>query len=153
MAKIILNNAIESVNDVEAFRDGYWAKRPDGRLQINQTLLTAVERKTDELEKLSSFAKDGLSKGASVEAGVLDAGLFVEKDYNYSKEITAAFAEKLTALGIDVEAIKTSVKDTVGAKFSGQRFRVFSADEKQKGERVAPTADGSPVPPTVRKGE
>lgn len=152
MSKMILNNVLTSGNETEAFRDGYWAKRPDGRLEIQQTLLAAVETAKEKAEKLASFASDGLRKGASVEVGGLDAGLFIEKDYNYSKEFLAAFSEKLTALGVDVEAIKTSVKDTVGAKYSGQRFRIFDNGEKQKGERVAPSADGSPVPAPEKKG-
>ena len=152
MAKMILNNAIVSGNEVEAERDGWYAKRPDGRLEIQQTLLVAVEAAKAKAEKLAAFASDGLRKGASVAVGALDAGLFIEKNYDYTREINAAFAEKLAALGVDVEAVKASVKETVGAKFSGQRFRIFGADEKQKGDRVAPTVDGSPVPAPV-KGE
>lgn len=152
MAKMILNNVLTSGNETEAFRDGYYAHRPDGRLEIQQTLLAAVEAAKDKAERLSSFASDGLRKGGSVEVGALDAGLFVERDYNYSREFLAAFAEKLTAMGVDVEALKTSVKDSVGAKHSGQRFRIFDTGEKTKGERLAPTVDGSPVPAPEKKG-
>ncbi len=149
MAKAILNNVLVSGNEDEAIRDGWYVKKPDGRIEIQQNALKAFEAAAEKMERLAGILRDGLLKGASVELGGLDAGLFKEKDYNFSREYLAAFAAKLAALGVDVDALKAEAKSVTGSKFSAPRLRVFDVTDKDaapKGERLAPTPDGSPVP-------
>ena len=138
MAKAILNNVLSSGNEVEAVRDGWYVKKPEGQLQITQNTLRAFNAAQDKMEKLAGLVRDGLQKGASVEDGSLDAGLYVERDYNYASAFLAAFEAKLASLNVDVAALKAEVKDKVGAKYSNPRLRVFdpaNKDEKPKGER------------------
>lgn len=139
MAKVILNNVLTSINDEEAFRDGYYAKRPDGRLEIQQTLLEAYAKAKAKLERLHSFAQDALEKGGTVAAGVLDAGIFNEPKKNPN------WRAEFVALGGDPKAVNDKTP-----KYDNHRFRIFAAGEKQDGKRIAPTVDGSPVPPPVK---
>jgi hypothetical protein len=141
MSKVIVNNVIEGVNDVEAHRDGYYAHRPDGRLEIQQTLLVAYLAAVEKLERLHSFAKDALEKGAAVEAGAVEAGIFNEpaKKPNWRAEFVK--------LGGDPKAVNDATP-----KQDNHRFRVFNAGEKQKGTLLAPNADGAPVAPPVKAG-
>ena len=139
MAQVILNNVNGTPNDAEAFRDGYYAKRPDGRLEIQQTLLEAYIKAKAKLEKLHSFAQDALEKGGTVAAGILDAGIFNEpkKAPNWRAEFVK--------LGGDPKAVNDATP-----KNDNHRFRIFPNGEKQDGKRLVPTADGSPVPPPVK---
>lgn len=139
MAQVILNNVNESVNDAEAKRDGYYAHRPDGRLEIQQTLLIAYLAAKAKLEKLHSFAQDALEKGGTIETGLLDAGIFNEpkKSPNWRQEFIAK--------GGDPKEVNDRTP-----KQDNHRFRIFTAGEKQDGTRLAPSADGSPIPPPVK---
>lgn len=141
MSKVIVNNVIAGVNEAEAERDGYYAKRPDGRLVIQQTLLVAYLAAVEKLERLHSFAKDALEKGAAVEVGAVEAGIFSEpsKKPNWRGEFVA--------LGGDPKAVNDRTPKT-----DAHRFRVFVAGEKQKGTLLAPNPDGSPVAPIVKAG-
>lgn len=139
MAQVILNNVNESVNDVEAFRDGYYAKRPNGRLMVTQTLLVAYLAAKAKLEKLHSFAQDAMEKGGDVEQGLLDAGIFNEpkKSPNWRQEFIT--------IGGDPKAVNDRTP-----KQDNHRFRIFDAGEKTKGDRLAPTPNGEPVAPPVK---
>lgn len=139
MAKAILNNVLTSINDEEAFRDGYYAKRPDGRLEIQQTLLEAYAKAKAKLEKLHSFAQDALEKGGTVAAGALDAGIFNEPKKNPN------WRQEFVKLGGNPKAVNDATP-----KQDNHRFRIYNSGEKQDGTRLAPTADGSPVPPPVK---
>ena len=140
MSKVIVNNVLTSENDVnEATRDGYYTHRPDGRLQIQQNLLVAYQAAVAKLERLHSLAKLALEGGASVEDGSLDAAILNEpaKKPNWRSEFVA--------LGGDPKAVNDRTP-----KLDNHRFRIFDTGEKQKGTRLAPTPDGSPVLPPVK---
>jgi hypothetical protein len=139
MSKVIVNNTLDTVNDVEAHRDGYYARRPDGRLLITQEALRAHAAAVAKLEKLHSFIKDALEKGGDVETGDFDAGIFNEpsKKPNWRGEFVK--------LGGDPKAVNDTTPKT-----DAHRLRIFVAGEKQKGERLAPSADGAPVAPVVK---
>ncbi len=151
MAKAILNNVLTSGNEDEAVRDGYYVRKPDGRVQITQKALVAFNAAQDKMERLAGLLRDGLqNKSASVEVGGLDAGLFVEPNYNYDREYLKAFAAKLEELDVDVDALKKSVKDEAGKKKSNPRLRVWDTvnDKTPKGERTAPVDEAiKPVAP------
>lgn len=136
--KAIINNVLTSGNEVAADR-GYYAKRPNGRLVISQKALRAAERLRARYELVTSFISDGLKKGADVEPGEFDAGIFNEpaKKPNWREEFVK--------LGGDPKKVNDETP-----KQDNHRIRVFKAGEKQKGTRLAPTANGEPVAPPVK---
>jgi hypothetical protein len=140
--KAIINNVIAGANDVdEALRDGYYTKRPDGRLEVQQTTLVAFLAAQAKLEKLASLIKTALEGGASVVAGDLSAGIFAEfaKKPNWRTEFVS--------LGGDPKAVNERT-----AKTESRRVRVYANADEPKGDRLAPTVDGSPVAPLVKAG-
>ena len=138
VAKVIVNNVLVSGNEVEAaVRDGWYIKRPDGRLEITQNALAAYRAAADKVERLHSLIKEGLYNGGAVEAGILDAGVFVEK------RKTPAWRAEFVKLGGDPNEV---LADTLPKPF--KMVRVFDPNEKAdkpKGDRIAPTVDGSPI--------
>jgi hypothetical protein len=133
MAKMILNNALASGNEVEAIRDGWYVKRPDGRLEITQKALKAYEAAAAKVEKLAGLVRSGLEQGGAVEAGGLDAGIFV------NERRVPAWREEFVKLGGDAKAVLAA---TPARAYNQLRIGDLS---KVRGERIAPSADGSPV--------
>ena len=133
--KVILNNVIGAGSEEAAIRDGYFVKKPGGRLEITQKALVAFEAAQIKLERLAGLIKTGLEVGASVEDGVVDAGIFEEgrKNPNWRNEFVA--------LG----GVAKDILDGTDKKFS-RRIRVFDTGDKQNGTRLAPT-DGQPLAP------
>jgi len=136
--KAILNNVLAGGNEAEALRDGWYVKRPNGRLVITQKALAAIKAAEAKLEKLASLVRSGLETGADVEAGDLDAGIFEEarKNPNWRAEFVA--------LGGDPK----KVLEVTDPKKS-RRVRVFDPKDKKdkpKGARLAPTK-GEPLAP------
>lgn len=136
MSKMILNNVETSGNEADAIRDGYYLMRPD-RLVITQKALAAYEAAIEKAERLAGLLRDALLKGAAVEEGAMDTGLFVEaeKKPNWRTEFIG--------LGGDPKA----VLDRTEKIDSAPRLRTYVSGSKlPSGRQVAPTADGSEVP-------
>jgi hypothetical protein len=140
--KAILNNVLAGGNEVEAVRDGWYVKRPDGRLVITQKALAAFRAAEEKLEKLASLVKSGLETGADVEAGEFDAGIFEESRKNPNWR-----GEFITLGGDPAKVLEAT------APKASRRVRVFTPavkGEKPKGERLAPT-NGEPLAPAVEE--
>jgi hypothetical protein len=139
----ILNNVNGSANDVEAaVRDGYYLRKPDGNFEVTQTALEAYKAACAKLERLASLMAEALKAGGTVESGDLDAGLFVEKRGRQ-------FNDKVILKDVIGEEQYDALYAAADFKFSNPGLRVFNPaikEEKPKGERVAPTADGQPLP-------
>lgn len=133
MAKMILNNVLASGNEVEAIRDGYYVRRPDGRLEITQKALRAYEAAAAKVERMAGLVRSGLEQGGAVEAGGLDAGIFV------NERRLPAWRAEFVKLGGDAKAVLAA---TPARPYNQLRIGDLS---EARGERIAPSADGSPV--------
>lgn len=136
MGKAIINHFLASGNEVEeAIRDGWYLKKPDGKLAITQKALAAYLAAQDKMEKLHSLIKLALEKDGAVLGGEFDAALFEEmrKSPNWREEFIR--------LGGDPKAVLDATP-----KKPYTMVRVFKAGEKQDGTRKTPEAI-TPEPP------
>lgn len=131
MSHAIIRNHETNGNEKEAERDGYYIRKPGGRLLISQTLLCAFVEAQTKLEKAHSLIQSALEQGGDVEEGLLNAGIFEEfkKSPNWRK----AFID----LGGDPKVINASTP-----KKASYKTRVYDRGDKPDGTRVAPTANG-----------
>ena len=124
--RVILNNKLASENDEQdAIRDGWYFRKPDGKLRVTQAALTAYLAAQDKMERLASLLKSAfVEKGADVEEGAFDAAMFEEL------RKSPAWREAFVALGGNPDDVlaKTEQKPYT-------MLRVFPKDEKQKGKR------------------
>ncbi len=134
MPKHVLRNTDVTEFDVaELERTGL--VRPGGRLTLTQAALEAFEAATQEADRLAAMIRRMLLDGCDVEAGDLDAGLFVEQERKPN------WRSEFVKVGGDPATVLAATPKTPTAP----RLRVFEDGDLPKGERVAPTADGVPV--------
>lgn len=133
MSHVVIRNHEQNGNEQEAFRDGYYARKPEGRLLITQACLAAFIAAQEKLERLHSFIQSALENGGDVEAGILKAGIFEEfkKNPNWRAEFIA--------LGGDPKAVNAKTP-----KKASYKTRVYAGHDEPDGNPVAPTADGKP---------
>jgi hypothetical protein len=131
MSHAIIRNHETNGNEKDAERDGYYIRKPGGRLLISQTLLSAFVEAQTKLEKTHSLIQSALEQGGDVEEGLLNAGIFEEfkKSPNWRAEFIA--------LGGDPKAVNARTP-----KKASYKTRVYDRGDKPDGTRVAPTADG-----------
>ena len=139
MAQVTVNNLESSVNDVEATRDGYYVKSPNGRLRITQKALKALDEAKARVEKLHSLILSGIAKGGDVEAGLMEAAILEIK----GKSMEPIYRARLIT-EIGEPAVKKLVADTPAKK--NPRLRTWATTgKKPSGKRLAPTVDGSAI--------
>ena len=164
MPSVIVNNCIESGNEEEAIRDGWFIKKPDGQYLITQHAPVAIRRHLEQAERIISFVKDGLAKGAQVEDGPIGVGEFIEKVSSGYPEKAKAYADALRAAGIDPDVVWEDAKEKLTPKESTPRLRTWEKDVQEtkkglvdknypKGRQVTPTPDGQPyAKPETKEG-
>lgn len=131
---VLRNTDVTGFDIAELERTGL--VRPGGRLTLTQAALEAFQAATQEADRLAAMIRRMLLDGCAVEAGDLDAGLFVEQERKPN------WRTEFVKLGGDPATVLAATPKTPTAP----RLRVFEDNDLPKGERVAPTEDGTPVP-------
>lgn len=138
--KTVLNNVLPSGNEEEAHRDGYYMRRPNGRLVLTQKALAAFLRHKEQMERLASLVRDALEKGGAVEPGPVDAGLFEEKAK------TPNWRGEFIKMGGNPEDVLAATEQKASV-----RVRVWGEeDEKPRGVRTAPATEAVAESPVER---
>lgn len=127
MTMAVMNHVLETGHEVVARWDGRWIVKRDGKLTITQRTLRAYVRAKARIERVHALLQSAFEKGAAVEAGILDAGLYAED------RKTPNWREAFVRLGGDpeVELKRTKAKTSIS-------MRVHRDGEKPRGEKIAP---------------
>jgi hypothetical protein len=131
MTLCIVNHVLEGGQEVRSAWDGKRVRRQDGRLVIMQRILREYRRSAGRTERLHSMIEKALDGGASVEKGLLDAGIYLEM------RKSPKWRDEFVAIGGDPEAVLERTEQA-----PAYCVRVFLPGKKPRGDRVAPTPKG-----------
>lgn len=131
MAVAVMNHSLVSGNEVVHAWDGRRVRRVDGRLLVTQRILREYRRSAARTERLHSMIEAAFNAGASVQPGLIDAGIFLEMRKN------PKWRDEFVALGGNPEDVLARTEAA-----PSYCVRVFLPGRKPRGDRVAPTPKG-----------
>lgn len=132
--RTIVNNCLASEADVRETERADCI-RHGGRISITQRALAQFLAATAEVERLGAMLRGALLGGADVEPGPLDGGLWIESSKRPDWRQAAIDA------GVDPAAVLAATPKVESAP----RLRVAPVEERQRGRRVVPLANGGPI--------